>query len=203
MNTEDLTNMDWHVQVIEAALFAAAQPLSLKALKQLLADEAQPPNIEEIKAYVDRLRIFYDGRGIALKEVASGYRFQVKENLASYLQPLLAKKLPRYSAAFLETLALIVYRQPISRGEIEQIRGVPVRSDIMRKLLSYNWVRVVGRKNVPGKPALFGSTQQFLDDCNLKGLDDLPPLKDMVDVTNFEKAVKEPQLDLIGELEQT
>lgn len=169
--------------ILEAALFASTEPLTIDRLQQLF-DERDLPSMPEIKDLLSALKEDYRDRGVELREVASGYRFQAKTDFSSWLQRLWEKKPVRYSRALLETLALIAYRQPISRGEIEEIRGVSVSSDIMKKLLDREWIKVVGYRDVPGKPALFGTTRYFLDYFNLKNLTDLPPLEEIVD---FEK----------------
>lgn len=176
--------------VIEAALFASAEPLTAERLQQLF-DGRSRPTISDIKAVIAELTEDYQDRGVELQSVASGYRFQAKTKFADWLQRLWERKPPRYSRAFLETLALVAYRQPISRGEIEQIRGVAVSTDIMKKLLEREWVKVVGHRDVPGKPALYGTTKHFLDYFNLTSLSELPPLQDLVDLDQIEKQLNE------------
>ena len=149
-------------QIIEAAIFAAAEPLSAERLQQLF-DEASQPSLPEIKQLIVELEEECATRGVTIQRVASGYRFQAKADYAPWLQRLWEKRPPRYSRALLETLALIAYRQPITRGEIEDVRGVAVSSDIIKKLTEREWIKVVGHRDVPGKPAMFGSTKQFLD----------------------------------------
>ncbi len=146
--------------VIEAALFASAEPLTPERLQQLF-DEQNPISLSEIKNLLSELKEDYRERGVDLQEVASGYRFQARPDFSPWLQRLWEKKPARYSRALLETLALIVYRQPISRGEIEEVRGVAVSSDIIKKLLAREWISVVAHRDVPGKPALFGTTKNF------------------------------------------
>lgn len=176
--------------IIEAALFASAEPLSADRLQQLF-DGRSRPSIADIKATITELTEDYQDRAVELQRVASGYRFQAKSRFASNLQRLWERKPPRYSRAFLETLALIAYRQPISRGEIEQVRGVAVSTDIMKKLLEREWVKIVGHREVPGKPAIYGTTKDFLDYFNLKKLSDLPPLQELVDFDQIEKQLSE------------
>ena len=137
----------------------------------------------------------YAGRGIELKEVASGYRIQIKRSMSDWLTPLWEERAPRYSRALLETLALIAYRQPITRGDIEDIRGVAVTTNIVRTLLERSWIRVVGHRDVPGKPAMFGTTREFLDYFGLKKLDDLPPLSEIKDFDDFNVTLDLPELD--------
>lgn len=176
--------------IIEAALFAAAEPLSAERLQQLF-DGRSRPSVSDIKATIAELTTDYEERGVELQRVASGYRFQAKTKFAVWLQRLWEKKPPRYTRALLETLALIAYRQPITRGEIEQVRGVAVSTDIIKKLLEREWVKVVGHRDVPGKPSLFGTTKTFLDYFNLKSVADLPPLQDLVDFEKIEQRLGE------------
>jgi segregation and condensation protein B len=145
---------------------------------------------------MDALAADYIGRGIELKEVASGYRVQIKRGLSDWLQPLWEERAPRYTRALLETLALVAYRQPITRAEIEEVRGVVVSTNIIRTLLERNWIRVVGHRDVPGKPAMFGTTKEFLDYFGLKKLEDLPTLAEIKD--SFPEL--SPQTDLIEAL---
>jgi segregation and condensation protein B len=160
--------------VLEVALLAAGKPLSLDQLEELFGHRVAPDKAT-LKRALALLADDYAGRGIELKEVASGYRVQVRRGMSDWLTPLWEERAPRYSRALLETLALIAYRQPITRGEIEEVRGVVVSSNIVRTLLERNWVRVVGHRDVPGRPAMFGTTREFLDYFGLKKLDDLPP----------------------------
>lgn len=175
-----------HKQIIEAALFVAAEPLSIERLQSLFL-EIEAPSGTEIKRLLGEIKNDCLQRGVDLQEVASGYRFQAKVEYASWLQRLWEKKPPRYSRAVLETLVLIAYRQPITRGEIEQVRGVSVNSDIMKKLFEREWIKIVGYRDVPGKPAMFGTTKAFLDYFNLKNLSDLPPLQTMIDFDHMEE----------------
>ncbi|MGM0480982.1 MAG: SMC-Scp complex subunit ScpB [Pseudomonadota bacterium] len=169
MNTNQLK------QLIEAALFAYQQPLSAERLKQLLLQH-QDVSLTAVNNALTELVTDYSERGIVLVEVASGYRFQTRSELGSALAKLWQEKPPRYSQALLETLALIVYRQPITRGEIEQIRGVSVSSQIMKTLQERGWVKVIGLKEVPGRPQLYATTPEFLDDFNLSDLQQLPAI---------------------------
>lgn len=181
--------------IIEAVLFTAGEPVSLERLQQLL-DGEQKFSINEIKVLIHSLSKYYEGRGIELIEVASGYRFQTQANYLPWLQKLHAGKTMRYSRVFLETLALIVYRQPVTRGEIEGIRGVAVSSQIMKSLQELEWIRVLGYRDVPGKPALYGTTKKFLDDFNIRDLSELPPLSEIKSLTQLEQQLAE-QLELI------
>ncbi|MHB1271301.1 MAG: SMC-Scp complex subunit ScpB [Rhodanobacter sp.] len=167
--------------VIEAALLASAQPLTAHQLGDLF-DETDAVGHEQIAMALAALADDCTGRGIELKEVASGFRYQVRQEVHPWISRMWTEKPSRYSRALLETLALIAYRQPITRPEIEQIRGVVVSSSIIKTLDEREWIRVVGYRDVPGKPALFGTTRAFLDYFNLKSLDQLPPLSDIRDL---------------------
>lgn len=167
--------------ILEAALLSAGQPLSIDRLLSLFVDEHQPSR-EEISLALNTLAEDYADRGVELKEVGSGYRFQAKQAYAQWVSRLWEEKPPRYSRALLETLALIAYRQPITRGEIEDIRGVTVGTNIMKTLLERDWVKVVGHRDVPGKPAMYATTRQFLDYFNLKTLGELPTLAEIRDI---------------------
>ncbi|MGH7747445.1 MAG: SMC-Scp complex subunit ScpB, partial [Candidatus Dormibacteria bacterium] len=171
--------------VIEAALLAAGAPLPVAELARLF-DAGARPSPQQLNAVLDELAAEYAGRGIELKHTASGYRIQVRRELAEEISRLWPERAPRYSRALLETLALIAYRQPITRAEIEQIRGVAVSTNIIRTLEEREWVRVVGYRDVPGKPALFGTSRAFLDYFNLKSLDQLPPLDDIRDIDELD-----------------
>jgi segregation and condensation protein B len=164
--------------VIEAALLAAGRPVQAAELIPLF-DEGARPTIEQVRAAIEALAAEYEGRGIELKETAGGVRIQVRRELASEVSRLWPERPARYSRALLETLALIAYRQPITRGEIEAVRGVAVNPNIVRTLLERNWVRVVGHRDVPGRPELLGTTRDFLDYFGLKSLDELPPLAEL------------------------
>jgi segregation and condensation protein B len=161
--------------VIEAALLAAGAPLPLAELGRLFADGARP-GTQELRAALAELASDYAGRGIELKETASGFRVQVRRELAPEISRLWPERATRYSRALLETLALIAYRQPITRAEIEAVRGVAVNPNIIRTVIERSWVRVVGHRDVPGHPELLGTTREFLDYFGLKSLDELPPL---------------------------
>ena len=165
---------------IEAALLAAGRPLSVDHLQGLF-DGRVTPEKSEIRDAIAALGVDYEPRGIVISEVASGFRLQITSLMADRLQKLWEERPPRYSRAMFETLALIAYRQPITRGEIEEVRGVSVSSNIMRTLIERDWARVVGHRDVPGRPEMFGTTKGFLDYFGLKKLDDLPPLADLSD----------------------
>lgn len=164
--------------IIEAALLNAGQPLGIDRL-QALFPEDERPETDAMKAALDELAVDWEGRPAELRQVASGYRFQLRSEFAPWIGRLSEERQPRYSRALLETLALIVYRQPITRAGIEEIRGVSVSSQIIRTLLEREWIRVVGHRDVPGRPALYGTTKRFLDYFNLRSLSDLPPLADI------------------------
>jgi segregation and condensation protein B len=182
--------------VLEAALLAAGRPLSLERLTELFTSKGEPPDRATLKRALDALASDYSGRGIELKEIATGYRVQVKRNMGDWLQPLWEERAPRYTRALLETLALVAYRQPITRAEIEEVRGVVVSTNIVRTLLERNWIRVVGHRDVPGKPAMFGTTKEFLDYFGLKKLEDLPTLAEIKELPELS-----PQTDLLESLE--
>lgn len=170
--------------IVEAALLAAGRPLDLNELQALFGDD-DPPGRDDIRAAIVDLQADYANRGIAVQEVASGFRVQVRSSMSSWLARLWEERAPRYSRALMETLAIIAYRQPVTRGDVEDIRGVGVTTNIMRSLLERNWIRVVGFRDVPGKPAIYGTTKEFLDYFGLKKLDDLPPLADLKDLEAF------------------
>ena len=168
--------------IIEALLFAANRPLTIGQLKNVFPELEQPEN-EAIQIALDEITQDYNQRPVRLKQTASGYHFQVREDLAYWVSRLFEEKPPKYSRAMLETLSIIAYQQPVTRGEIENIRGVSVSSNIIRTLLDREWIKVVAHKDVPGKPALYGTTKQFLDYFNLKSLSDLPSLKELENPT--------------------
>ena len=164
--------------VIEAALFAAGRPLTIMQIAQLF-DEHVRPAPSSVRAHLNALSADYEARGIELKETASGFRVQVRAALAGEISRLWPERAPRFSRALLEILALIAYRQPITRAEIEAVRGVTVNPNIVKTLLERNWIRVVGQRDVPGHPELLGTTREFLDYFGLKTLDELPPLAEL------------------------
>jgi len=167
--------------VVEGLVFAADDPMSIKDLFAIFTDHTAIEQVQ-IKEVLDELKEDYAGSGLELKEVGSGFRFQVREKHAEWISKLWQERPARYSRASLETLALIAYRQPITRAEIEDVRGVSVSSNIIKTLLEREWVRVVGHRDVPGKPALYSTTKEFLDYFNLKTLEDLPPLSELKDI---------------------
>lgn len=179
---------------IEAALLAAGRPLTVDQLQKLF-DGRMAPEKSEIRQAITTLNEEYEGRGILISEVASGFRVQVRSVMADQLQKLWEERPPRYSRAMFETLALVAYRQPITRGEIEEIRGVSVTSNIVRTLLEREWVRIVGHRDVPGRPEMFGTTKLFLDYFGLKKLDDLPPLADLSDWESLRVQLNLPEVE--------
>ena len=180
-------------RIVEGALLAASEPLTLAQLQGLFPEE-EPAPPGSIERALELLRDGCQDRGVELVEVASGFRFQVTSEVHGYITRLWTERKTRYTRATLETLALIAYRQPITRGEIEQVRGVAVSSNIIQALEEREWIRVIGHRDVPGKPALFGTTKGFLDYFGLKRLDELPPLSELRDLGELE-----PQLPLDNE----
>ncbi|MDH3647961.1 MAG: SMC-Scp complex subunit ScpB [Gammaproteobacteria bacterium] len=170
--------------IIEAALLASGRPLSLSELRDLFPHR-QRPELAALRNAIKQLQSEFEGRGIELIEVATGFRIQVRPSMIDWLTKLWEERPPRYSRALMETLALIAYQQPITRGDIENVRGVAVSANIIRTMLERGWIKVVGHRDVPGKPELFATTPQFLEYFSLKKLDDLPPLADITDLDTF------------------
>ena len=177
-------NKDQIRNVVEGALMVAGRPINIDGLLAIFGEEGRPER-GQIREAIDQLREDYDGRGIELLDVASGYRVQVRKELSECLSRLWQERPPRYSRALMETLALIAYRQPITRGEIEDVRGVSVSSNIVRTLLERSWIRVLGHRDVPGKPAMFGTTKEFLDYFGLRKLEELPTLAELRDIDSI------------------
>lgn len=171
-------------QIIEAALMVAGRTLTVEDLINLF-DDFEKPSKEDVQKALERIAVECQLRGVELKEVASGFRFQAKQDYAVYLARLWEEKPQKYTRATLETLALIAYRQPITRGEIEEIRGVSVSTQTIKSMMEREWVRVVGHRDVPGRPALYATTKQFLDYFNLKSLEELPSLAELKDLDNL------------------
>jgi segregation and condensation protein B len=171
----------------EAALMSADEPLDLDQLLGLWTGEPNPPQRQELREILGELQQDYADRGVELHEVASGYRFQTRRELAATLNKLWDSRAPRYSRALLETLAIIAYRQPVTRGEIEAIRGVAVNTNIIRALLERDWVRVAGQRDVPGRPSVYATTREFLDYFNLRSLGDLPKLAELRDIDDLNR----------------
>ena len=188
--------MDQHfiTRIVEAALLAANQPLTLAQLHALFPEDSPPPT-DSVELRLESLREGCADRGVELVELASGFRFQVKADVHQWVARLWTERQTKYTRATLETLALIAYRQPITRGEIEQVRGVAVNSNIIKALEEREWIRVVGHRDVPGKPELLGTTKHFLDYFGLKRLDELPPLSELKDIGELE-----PQFQFDGGL---
>ncbi|MGD8341029.1 MAG: SMC-Scp complex subunit ScpB [Gammaproteobacteria bacterium] len=182
--------------VLEAALLAANASVSLDKLAELFSARGADVDRAVIKGAISALAEDYSSREIEVKETASGFRIQVKSSVRDWLQPLFEERAPRYTRALLETLALIAYRQPITRAEIEEVRGVAVSTNIVRTLIERGWIRVVGHRDVPGKPSMLGTTKEFLDYFGLKRLDDLPPLAELREMG----PENDPQSDFVDEL---
>ncbi len=187
-------------KIVEAILFAAEKPMNSKQLQKIYP-EIERPELKVIQQAIDSIIEDYRARPIGLIKLASGYSFQVKEGYAYWVSRIFEDKPPKYSRALLETLAIIAYRQPVTRGDIEDIRGVSVSSNIIRTLLDREWIRVIAHKEVPGRPALYGSTKQFLDYFNLSALDQLPTLDEIKDLNflskKLEKTSTEPDYEVI------
>ena len=172
--------------IVEAALLAAGRPLSLEAIQGLFP-EIECPDKSQLRAALQQLIEDYQGRGIEIAEVSSGWRIQVRETCSPWVSRLWEERPARYSRALMETLALIAYRQPITRGEVEDIRGVSVSTNIIKTLMEREWVRVLGHRDVPGRPALYGTTRDFLDYFGLKSLDELPTLAELRDLDEINR----------------
>lgn len=181
-------------KIFEAALLAAGNTLTVDKLAQLFPEDGRPEN-KDIKDILEEMQGDYEDRSFTLKQIASGYCFQVKQEYSEWMQKLWEEKPSRYSRAYLETISIIAYRQPATRGEIEEIRGVAVSSNIIKSMLDREWVKVLGHKDVPGRPALYGTTKQFLDYFNLKTLDELPTLEEIKDLADAESKLDQ-QMEL-------
>ncbi|MFM8341783.1 MAG: SMC-Scp complex subunit ScpB [Methylomonas sp.] len=182
-------------RIVEAMLFAANRPMSIKQIQETFP-EWQQPNSADIQDALRSIAEDYQDRPVGLKQLASGYRFQVKEGMANWVTRLFEEKPARYSRALLETVAIIAYRQPVTRGEIEEIRGVSVSTSIVQTLLEREWVRVIAHKEVPGRPALYGTTKQFLDYFNLTSLSELPALMEIADLDFGNATQQQPEQEL-------
>jgi len=189
MNPEQLKN------IIEAAFMVSEKPVSVSQLLALFEKETDRPEKADVNTAIEQIMQDYEGRGIELKKVSSGYRVQVNGDYAEWINHLFDDRPPRYSRASLETLAIIAYRQPVTRAEIEEIRGVSVSSNIIRTLQERSWIRVVGQRDIPGKPELLATTKEFLDYFNLKKLSELPSLSEIKDFDQINP-------DLFEELER-
>ena len=200
MNELDFNNVQQFSKVLEALLLAASKPLSLERLAELF-DEDDRPNSSQLKAALAQLSDSSAERSYQLTEVASGYRLQVRPEYSAWVGRLWEERPQRYSRAMLETLALIAYRQPITRGEIEDVRGVAVNTQIIKTLLEREWIRVVGYKDVPGKPAMLATTKGFLDYFNLRGLDELPNLAELKSIQPEDDLQKNMQAQIASTTE--
>jgi len=189
MNHQQLKN------IVEATLLTAGRPLSIDQLLTLFTSDEMPSR-DDMRHVLNDLDEDFAERGVELKQVSSGFRIQVKQELAPWISRLSEERPVRYSRALLETLALIVYRQPITRAEIENVRGVAVSTSIIKTMLDRNWIKVVGYREVPGKPALYGTTRQFLDYFNLKSLSELPPLAEIRSIDDIQRDL---HLDIIDD----
>ncbi len=185
------------IQIIEAALLSASRPLTIKEIQRLFPKD-KTPDKEDIKETLNEIEELCVNRGVELKRVSSGYRMQVKQSLSEYIAKLWEEKPQKYTKATLETLALIAYRQPITRGEIEEIRGVSVGTQLIRGILDRGWIKIVGQRDVPGRPSLYATTKEFLDYFGLQHLRELPDLPDLPDVDSLDM-----ELPLEEEKEQT
>ena len=198
--SDNITAMPPIKQIVEGAILAADRPLSIDQMISLF--ETGQPARADLREVLAEIEKDCDGRGFELKQVASGYRFQVRQDYGEWVGRLWEERPPRYSRALLETLALIAYKQPITRGDIEEIRGVAVSTNIMRSLLEREWVRVVGHRDVPGRPAIYATTKTFLDYFNLDSLDELPTLSDIKDLDKMNEELNlEEDLIVIKSLE--
>ncbi len=175
-------------RVLEAALLTSSEPLALGDLKKLFDHDV---GNEPLRKLLEELRTDWEGRSVELVSVASGWRFRAKPEFQKYLERLQPQKPPRYSRAVLETLAIIAYRQPVSRGDIEEVRGVSVSGNILKVLETRGWIEVVGHREVPGRPALYATTPAFLDDLNLRSLEELPPLDDLGSLVEEREGLQE------------
>lgn len=185
----DGESIDQVQRIVEGALMAADKPLSLDQL-QTLFDDHERPTRTVLEHVISLIEHSCQGRGFELRKVASGWRFQVRESLSPWVSRLWEGKPQRYSRALLETLALVAYRQPVTRGDIEEVRGVTVNTNIIRTLLDREWIRVVGQRDVPGRPSMYATTKQFLDYFNLQSLDDLPSLAEVRDLETISREVE-------------
>jgi len=177
---------------------AVDKPLTLAHLHALFANEEEPVERPQVKDALNELQADYENRGVSVVEVASGYRVQIDQEVAPWISMLFEERPPKYTRALLETLALVAYRQPITRSEIEEVRGVSVSTNIIKTLLEREWVRVVGHKEVPGRPAMYATTKEFLDYFNLRRIDELPPLSELKDLDSI---AQEAGIEAVGETE--
>jgi segregation and condensation protein B len=181
-------NPDDAKRILEAALLASQEPVQVQELKRLFDQEL---GVDTLRKLLDELREEWNGRSVELVNLASGWRFQTRAEFAPYVERLLPEKAPRYSRAVMETLAIIAYRQPVTRGDIEDIRGVTVSSQIIQALETRGWIDPVGHRETPGRPALYATTRQFLDDLGLRSLQELPPLEEIAQTLQLAPAQSE------------
>lgn len=189
--------------ILEAALLSAQEPLPIAELRKMFDDEI---DADTLRMLLEELREAWTGRGVELVATASGWRFQTRASLQKFLERIHPERAPRYSRAVLETLAIIAYRQPVTRGDIEGVRGVSVSTEVLRRLEERNWVEVIGHKEVPGRPALYATTKTFLDDLGLRTLEELPPLEDVaksLDLTQIPPPAPQAAPDESAETAQT
>ena len=184
-------------QIIEALLLSASRPIDIQEIERVF-DETERPSKDEIRYALNEIEEQCSNRGVELKKVSTGYRLQVRQDLSSYIAKLWEEKPPRFSKATLETLALIAYRQPITRGEIEEIRGVTIGTQLMRGLMDRGWVKIVGQRDVPGRPSLYSTTKEFLDYFGLQHLRELPDLPELPDLQTLDM-----ELPLENELDES
>ncbi len=196
MNLRPNDNPDDLKTVLEAALLAAVEPLSLTDLKRMFVQDESDAGLssEVLRCALDELRLHWNERGVELVQVAAGWRFQTRSEMQPWLSRLKNEKPPRYSRAVLETLAIIAYRQPVTRGDIEEIRGVSVNPNIIKTLEERGWIEGIGHRDVPGRPALFGTTVHFLDDLGLRALAELPPLEELGQLVTPDETALIPEL---------
>jgi segregation and condensation protein B len=189
--------------VLEAALLAAQEPLPISELRKMFDEEIDADTLRKL---LEELRESWEGRGVELTATASGWRFQTRASLQKFLERIHPDRAPRYSRAVLEILAIIAYRQPVTRGDIEGVRGVSVSTEVIRRLEERSWIEVIGHKEVPGRPALYATTKTFLDDLGLRSLQELPPLEDIaktLDLTQIPTPAPQPAPDQPAETAQT
>jgi segregation and condensation protein B len=189
--------------VLEAALLAADEPLPVSELKKMFDEDIDADTLRKL---LEELRESWAGRGVELVATASGWRFQTRASLQKFLERIHPDRAPRYSRAVLETLAIIAYRQPVTRGDIENVRGVSVSTEVIRRLEERNWIEVIGHKEVPGRPALYATTKTFLDDLGLRSLQELPPLEEIantLDLTQIPPPAPQPTPGESAETAQT
>jgi segregation and condensation protein B len=191
MNLQPNDNLDDLRTVLESALLAAHEPLSLNELKRMFEQEL---SADMLRRALEELRQQWQGRGVELVQVADGWRFQTRPEMQPWLSRLKNEKPPRYSRAVLETLAIIAYRQPVTRGDIEDIRGVSVNPHIIKTLEERGWIEAIGHRDVPGRPALFGTTAHFLSDLGLRTLSELPPLEELGNLVTPDETALIPEL---------